>query len=45
MLAGLADWVTDGHPLCRHITPRQIDALLAAELVTRDQIQAAGLRS
>ena len=45
MLAGLANWVTDKHPLCRHITPVQIDALLAAELVTRDQIQAAGLRS
>ena len=45
MLAGLANWVTDKHPLCRHITPGQVDALLAAELVTRDQIQAAGLRS
>lgn len=45
MLAGLAGWVTDRHPLCRHITPKQIDALLAAELVTQDQIQAAGLRS
>ena len=45
MLAGLATWVTDKHPLCRHITPGQIDALLAAELVTQAQIQAAGLRS
>ncbi|WP_425090770.1 hypothetical protein [Tropicimonas sp. S265A] len=45
MLAGLANWVTDKHPLCRHITPGQIDALLAAELVTQAQIQAAGLRS
>ncbi len=45
MLAGLANWVTDRHPLCRHITPGQIDALLAAELVTQAQIQAAGLRS
>jgi len=44
MLAGLANWVTDCHPLCRHITPGQIDALLAAELVTQAQIQAAGLR-
>ncbi|MEL6573755.1 MAG: hypothetical protein AAFQ64_19040 [Pseudomonadota bacterium] len=44
MLAGLAGWVTDSHPLCRHITPSQIDALLAAELVTQAQIQAAGLR-
>ena len=45
MLAGLANWVTDKHPLCRHITPGQVDALLAAELVTAAQIQAAGLRS
>ncbi len=45
MLAGLANWVTDKHPLCRHITPGQIDALLAAELVTQAQIQAAGLGS
>ena len=45
MLAGLANWVTDKHPLCRHITPGQIDSLLAAELVTQAQIQAAGLRS
>ncbi len=45
MLAGLAGWVADKHPLCRHITPGQIDALLAAKLVTQAQIQAAGLRS
>lgn len=45
MLAGLASWVADKHPLCRHITPGQIDALLAAELVTQAQIQAAGFRS
>ncbi len=45
MLAGLANWVTEKHPLCRHITPGQVDTLLAAELVTEAQIQAAGLRS
>ena len=45
MLAGLANWVTNKHPLCRHITPGQINTLLAAELVTRAQIQAAGLGS
>ncbi len=45
MLAGLANWVTDKHPLCRHITPGQVDALLAAELVTQAQIQVVGLRS
>jgi hypothetical protein len=45
MLAGLAGWAANRHPLCRHITPGQIEALLAAELVTQAQIQAAGLRS
>ena len=45
VLAGLAGWVSDRHPLCRHITPGQVDALLAAKLVTQAQIQAAGLRS
>ena len=44
LLEGLAEWVTDCHPLCRHISQGQIDAMLAAELVTRKQIQAAGLR-
>jgi hypothetical protein len=45
MLEGLAGWVTDRHPLCRHITAKQIDGLLAAKLVTKAQIQAAGLGS
>lgn len=45
VLAGLAGWVTKRHSLCRHITAGQIDALLAAELVTREQIHAAGLGS
>lgn len=44
-LAGLAGWVADRHPHCRHITPGQVDALLAAKLVTQAQIQVAGLRS
>ncbi|AXT35988.1 hypothetical protein D1820_13980 [Phaeobacter sp. LSS9] len=43
MRAGLAGWVTGKHPLCRHITPGQINALVSAELVTHAQIQAAGL--
>lgn len=42
-LKGLAVWITDRSPLCRHITPSQITALLAGELVTPLQIQAAGL--
>ncbi len=45
LLKGLAEWVTSKHSLCRHITPGQVDALLAAELVTQTQIRAAGLRS
>ncbi len=45
MLTGLAAWVTDCHPLCRHMTPNQITALLSAKLVTPAQIQASGLVS
>jgi hypothetical protein len=45
LLKGLADWVTDRHPLCRHITPGQVTALLAAKLVSPAEIEAAGLRS
>ena len=41
--ACLVEWIRDRHPLCRHITARQLDDLLAAELVTREQIRAAGL--
>lgn len=44
LLKGLADWVTDRHPLCRHITPAQVTALLAANLVSAAEIEAAGLR-
>ncbi len=42
-LKGLAVWITDRSPLCRHISPSQITALLAAELVTPLQIKASGL--
>jgi hypothetical protein len=42
-LKGLAVWITERSPLCRHISPSQIAALLAAEMVTPLQIQAAGL--
>lgn len=44
VLKGLADWVTDRHPLCRHITPNQVSALLAENLVSEEQIRKAGLR-
>jgi hypothetical protein len=42
--ARLACWISERSPMCKHITAKQIDALLAAKLVTRAQIQAAGLR-
>ena len=44
LLKGLADWVTDRHPLCRHITPTQVTALLAANLVSAEQIRKVGLQ-
>ncbi|MBU2981993.1 hypothetical protein KO498_09225 [Lentibacter algarum] len=43
--ARLAGWINDRSPMCKHITGTQVTALLAAELVTQAQIQAAGLRS
>lgn len=41
----LACWISDRSPMCKHITVKQIDGLLASKLVTQAQIQAAGLRS
>jgi len=43
--ARLACWISDRSPLCKHITPTQVTALLTSKLVTKAQIQAAGLRS
>ena len=43
--ARLACWISDRSPMCKHITAKQVDGLLAAKLVTQAQIQAAGLRS
>lgn len=43
--ARLACWISDSHPMCQHITPTQVSALLASKLVTEAQVQAAGLRS
>jgi len=43
--ARLAFWISDRSPMCKHITAKQIDGLLASKLVTRAQIQAAGLGS
>ena len=42
--ARLACWISVSHPMCQHITPTQVSALLASELVTEAQVQAVGLR-
>ena len=41
----LACWISDSHPMCKHITPTQVTALLASKMVTEAQIHAVGLRS
>ena len=41
----LACWISDHHPMCKHITPTQVTALLASKLVSQAQIHAAGLRT
>lgn len=43
--ARLACWISDRSPMCKHITAKQIDGLLASKLVTQAQIQAADLGS
>ena len=43
--ARLACWISDRHPMCKHITAHQVTALLASKLVTEVQVRAAGLAS
>lgn len=43
--ASLAEWIHERHPLCRHITARQIEDLIASKLVTPEQVRAAGLQA
>ncbi|MEL6573330.1 MAG: hypothetical protein AAFQ64_16840 [Pseudomonadota bacterium] len=43
--ASLVEWIHERHPLCRHITNRQIEGLIASKLVTPEQVRAAGLRA
>jgi len=43
--ASLAEWIQERHPLCRHITNRQIEDLVASKLVTPEQVRAAGLQA
>lgn len=42
--ANLVGWIRDRHPLCRHITQRQIEGLISAKMVTTEQVRAAGLQ-
>ncbi|MEP5007742.1 MULTISPECIES: helix-turn-helix domain-containing protein [Roseobacteraceae] len=41
----LACWISERSPMCKHITPPQVTALLASKMVTAAQIEAAGLRT
>lgn len=41
--ARLVGWIRDRSPMCKHITPHQVTALVAANLVTKVQLHAAGL--
>ncbi|WP_181444374.1 hypothetical protein [Roseovarius marisflavi] len=41
----VAEEIHERHPLCRHITNRQIEDLIASKLVTPEQVRAAGLQA
>ena len=41
--ARLVGWIRDRSPMCQHITAHQVTALVAAQLVTKGQLRAAGL--
>ena len=41
----LASWILGLHPMCRYITDRQIEDLIASKLVTPEQVRAAGLQA
>jgi len=43
--ASLVEWIHERHPLCRHITNRQTEDLIALKLVTPEQARAAGLQA
>ncbi|MFT5797415.1 MAG: hypothetical protein ACI84R_001475 [Candidatus Azotimanducaceae bacterium] len=44
-LTRLACWIHERHPMCRHITNRQIEDLISAKLVTPEKLRAAGLQA
>ena len=41
--ASLVEWILGRHPLCKHITKRQVADLIASKLVTPEQVRSAGL--
>jgi hypothetical protein len=41
--ASLVEWILGRHPLCKHITKRQVADLLANRAVTPEQARSAGL--
>ena len=41
--ASLVEWILGRHPLCKHITRRQVANLLASKAVTPEQVRSAGL--
>ena len=41
--AGLVEWILGRHPLCKHITKRQVADLMATKMVTPEQVRSAGL--
>lgn len=43
--ASLAEWIRGRHPLCKHVTHRQVVDLLASKAVTPEQVRAAGLQA
>lgn len=43
--AGLAEWISERHPLCCHITNRQTEDLIGLKLVTPEQVRAVGLQA
>jgi len=43
--ARLACWISERHPMCKHITSHQVTALLASKLVNEAQVRAVGLAS
>ncbi|MEP3345742.1 MAG: hypothetical protein ABJN34_12890 [Litoreibacter sp.] len=41
--ASLVEWILGCHPLCKHITRRQVADLLANKAVTPEQVRSTGL--